>query len=207
MPRSVPLSDVPAVVLCGGRGTRLGERTKRIPKPMVTIGGQPVLWHLVRYYASFGVRRFILCLGYKADVIRSWAERHPIAGVEVACVDTGEEAMTGARVKRVEHHLGDSDIFLCTYGDGLADVDISELIAFHRSHGRLATVTGVHPPSRFGELEIEGDSVVGFAEKPPSHQWINGGFFACTPRLFDELDDDDSCVLERDPFERMAKSG
>jgi glucose-1-phosphate cytidylyltransferase len=197
---------VPAVVLCGGRGTRLGERTKRVPKPMVTIGGQPVLWHLVRYYASFGVRRFILCLGYKADVIRTWAERHPIPGVEVICADTGEEAMTGSRVKRVAHHVDGAPFFL-TYGDGLGTVALDELLGFHLDHGAAVTLTGVHPPARFGELDIEGDSVVGFAEKPPSDQWINGGFFACAPRLLDELDDDDSCVLEREPFERLAKSG
>jgi glucose-1-phosphate cytidylyltransferase len=202
--------DVPAVILCGGKGTRLAEETARIPKPMVTVGGMPVLDHLLHYYVSFGVRRFILCLGYKGEVIADWVASHPFTGsggdVEIHCVDTGLEAMTGARVKRVEHLIETEDFFL-TYGDGLGDVDLDGLLAYHRSHGAPLTVTAVHPPSRFGILALEGEVVASFSEKPLSADWINGGFFACDRRLFDDLDADDGCVLEREPFERLAKRG
>ncbi len=202
--------DVPAVILCGGKGTRLAEETARIPKPMVTVGGMPVVDHLLHYYASFGVRRFILCLGYKGDVIADWVDHHPftspVGDVEIVCAETGLDAMTGARVKRVEP-LVDGDVFFLTYGDGLGDVDLAGLLAYHHGHDAPLTLTAVHPPSRFGILAIDGDAITSFAEKPLSTEWINGGFFVCDRRVFDELDADDDCVLEREPFERLAKQG
>jgi glucose-1-phosphate cytidylyltransferase len=197
------LGSTTAVILCGGMGTRFGPETQRVPKPMITVGGHPVLWHIVRYYASFGVRRFVLCLGYKGDVIRQWVADDPVDGAAITCVDTGAQAMTGARVKRVQH-LVDDDDFLLTYGDGIGDVDLRGLLDFHRDHGGVATLTGVHPPARFGVLAIDGDDVVQFQEKPKSAEWINGGFFACNQALFDVLSDDDDCVLERGPFETLA---
>jgi glucose-1-phosphate cytidylyltransferase len=172
---------------------------------MVPIGGDPVLAHILRYYASFGVRRFILCVGYKADVIADWVASNRMDGLEVSCVDTGLDAMTGARVKRVAHLVA-TPSFLLTYGDGIGTVALDELLRYHQRHGATVTLTGVHPPARFGMLDLRDDRVVGFHEKPPSVEWINGGFFACTQELFDELDDDDSCVLEREPFERLAKT-
>lgn len=206
------MTEPTVVILCGGKGTRLGSETARIPKPMVTVGGMPVLDHLLHYYVSFGVRRFVLCLGYRGDVIADWIERHPITqrtgqtDVEVVCADTGLEAMTGARVKRVEHLVEGEDFFL-TYGDGLGDVQIDKLLAYHRGHGAPLTLTAVHPPSRFGILALDGEVVSAFAEKPLSADWINGGFFVCDRRVFAELDDDDGCVLERAPFERLAERG
>ena len=198
------VADMTAIVLCGGMGTRFGPETQRVPKPMITVGGHPVLWHIVRYYASFGVRRFVLCLGYKGDVIRRWVADDPIGDVSITCVDTGAAAMTGARVKRVQHLVDDDEFFL-TYGDGIADVDLPGLLAFHRAHEGVVTLTGVHPPARFGVLAVEGDDVVRFQEKPTSAEWINGGFFACNRGLFDVLLDDDDCILERDPFETLAR--
>jgi glucose-1-phosphate cytidylyltransferase len=197
------LHDMVAVVLCGGMGTRFGAATQRVPKPMITVGDHPILWHIVRYYASFGVSRFVLCLGYKAEVIRQWVDDDPIAGVSITCVDTGATAMTGTRVKRVQH-LIDDDTFLLTYGDGVADVDLDALVAHHHASDAVVTLTGVHPPARFGVLAVDGDHVVQFQEKPRSADWINGGFFVCDRDLFTVLDDGDDCVLERTPFETLA---
>lgn len=223
-------SNIPVVILCGGAGTRLREETETIPKPMVTVGGKPILWHLMQYYASFGFTRFILCLGYKAEVIKNYVlnlsflsnsftirygstpeisgpQGDVVGAWDIACVDTGENAMTGARIKRIQPYVGDGR-FMLTYGDGLADVDINELLRFHEARGGLVTVTGVHPPSRFGLLTMEGTRVARFAEKPHTQtDYINGGFFVCEPGVFSYLEDDDACVLERRPLERIADAG
>jgi glucose-1-phosphate cytidylyltransferase len=197
---------------------------------MVTVGGKPILWHLLQYYSSFGFSRFVLCLGYKAEVIKSYFLNFRYSAnsfsirlgdrsiVEldtelntpawtVACVDTGERAMTGARVKRIQDYVGDSR-FLLTYGDGLADVDLQDTLKFHEAHGKLVTVTGVHPPARFGLLMLDGTTVGRFSEKAHGiSDYINGGFFVCEPGIFDYLDDDDSCMLEHEPLERIAADG
>lgn len=217
------------VILCGGKGTRFREQTELRPKPMIEVAGRPILWHIMRYYASFGFDEFVLCLGYRAEVIKRYfldfaalsgdftvdlAEGGKLTlhnGSEtrwrVTCVDTGEEAMTGARLKRVGQHLGDDD-FMLTYGDGLCDVDLAALVAFHRSHGKIGTVTGVRPQSRFGELQIRGDKVHCFSEKPAvTEGWINGGFFVFKRAMLEYVRDDDACTLEREPLEQLAAAG
>lgn len=223
-------SDIPVVILCGGRGTRLKEETEIIPKPMVTVAGKPVLWHIMKYYSTYGFNHFILCLGYKAEVIKSYflnfhyasnsfsihlgkKEVIDLDGVErtppwtISCVDTGDHAMTGARVKRIQPYVGNRR-FMLTYGDGLSDVDLAALVKFHDQHGKLMTVTGVHPPARFGLLSLDGTRVTRFSEKGHTqHDYINGGFFVCEPGMFEYLEDDDSCLLEREPLERLADDG
>ena len=226
------VGDQPAtprvVLLCGGLGTRMREETEYRPKPMVQVGGRPLLWHIMKLYAEHGLNEFVCALGYRGDVIkRYFLDYHALRSdvtislasgtVEyatretedwrVTLVDTGETSMTGARVKRVEHELGDSDVFMCTYGDGLADVDIQRLLAFHRSHGRMATVTGVIPPSRFGELVFDGSVVTRFAEKPVGNERISGGFFVFNREVLDLLSTDPGCVLEREPLEALASDG
>lgn len=223
-----PTPRVPVVILCGGQGIRLREQTERRPKPMIEIAGRPMLWHLMRFYASHGFNDFVLCLGYLGDVIKRYfldfaalesdftvdlsapgkIAYHHREQVDwrVTCVDTGAEAMTGARLARVARYL-ECDDFMLTYGDGLADVDLGDLLAFHRAHGRLATVTGVRPPGRFGELQTDTTSVVRFREKPVDGARINGGFFVFKRRFLDHVRDDDACVLERDPLERVAHDG
>ncbi len=220
--------DIPVVILAGGFGTRLREQTEFIPKPMVPVGGRPILWHIMKIYAHHGFRRFIICLGYKGEVIKeyffhyrmrnsdftvnlskeegiSFHNSGSIDEWEVTLAETGLRAMTGARIKKVEKYL-DSDIFLLTYGDGVSDVDVSKAVEFHRSHGKAATVTGVRPPSRFGEMVIECDRVVEFGEKPQAgNNIINGGFFVFSKGVFDYLSSDDDCVLEGEPLERLAK--
>lgn len=219
------------VILCGGLGTRLREQTELRPKPMVEIGGRPILWHIMKLYAHYGISDFVLCLGYKGYVIKdffinyevrmrdvtvrlgrdpqvTFHGQHEEEGWSVTLVETGEAAMTGARVYRVRRHVGDAT-FCLTYGDGLGDIDIPGLIAFHRSHGKLATVTGVRPPGRFGELEVDRDRVVSFAEKPQaSGGMINGGFFVLEPGFVDRyLRDDDRLSLEREPLHQAAADG
>jgi glucose-1-phosphate cytidylyltransferase len=229
MTASDSLRNVRVVLLCGGLGTRMREETEFRPKPMVEVGGRPLLWHIMRLYHAHGLREFVLCLGYRGEMIKRFFadyrlmgsnvvvdlkegsieyERTAVEDWRVSLIDTGPESMTGARVKRVEPYLGDDDIFLCTYGDGLADVDITALIDFHRSHGKLATVTSVHPPSRFGQLVVEGTEVRRFAEKPQAEEGrINGGFFVFDKRVLDRLSTDPSCILEREPLERLAADG
>lgn len=211
---------------------RLREETEHKPKAMVEIGGRPILWHIMRHYGRYGFDRFVLCLGYKGDRIREYflnyeymnndftvqlgkerhVEVHPRSAAEaerwsVTLADTGLTAMTGARLKRIERFI-DSDVFLCTYGDGLASVDVRELLAFHRRHGLAATVTGVSPISRFGSLVTDQERVVAFSEKPPlKESLINGGFFVFDRRVFGYLSDDDLCVLEQNPFARLAADG
>ena len=222
-----------AFILCGGQGTRLREHTELRPKPMVEIGGRPIVWHIMKGYTQHGITDFVLCLGYKAAVIKEYflnyhammtdftinlghrhrLELHEAASVEeswrVTLADTGEDAMTGARVKRASKYMeNDDDVFMVTYGDGVSDVDIGALLEFHRSHGKLATLTGVRPPSRFGELNCEGNNVVSFSEKPPLGQGlINGGFFCFQRDFLRYLSDSKNCVLERDPLETCAADG
>ena len=197
------------VILCGGQGTRLREQTEVIPKPMVEVGGKPILWHIMKTYAHYGLNEFVLCLGYKGEVIKEYfsaVDGEP--DWTVSLVETGETAQTGARVFRVREQLGDEP-FCLTYGDGLGSIDIPGLLEFHKKHGRLATVTGVRPPGRFGELELEGDQVVAFAEKPQvTESFINGGFFVIEPEFIDRyLSDDDDLVLEREPLQRVSTDG
>ena len=219
------------MILCGGRGTRLREHTETKPKPMVEIGDQPILWHVMKIYAHFDFTEFVLCLGYKGIIIkehflnyeaensdftvrlgqkngtRFHGATHSESGWEVTLADTGEDAMTGARILRAAHYL-DGQTFCVTYGDGVADVDIAKLIAFHHAHGGLATVTGVRPPSRFGEMATQGSRVVSFSEKPQMGQGlINGGFFVFEPGFLDYIGDSPGCSLERDPLEHCARDG
>ncbi len=223
------------VILCGGRGTRLGPETDLRPKPLVTVAGRPILWHIMSHFADHGFKRFVLALGYKGEMIRDYFlsynlhnndftayldGREPqlapgasdVLDWEVTCADTGLASQTGARIRRIEKYVT-SPYFLCTYGDGVCDVDLRALIAFHRSHGRIATVTGVHPPARFGELVLGDDvHVTEFSEKPQLNPrigsgYVNGGFFVFNQAIFDYLSSDEECVLERAPLERLAQEG
>jgi len=214
-----------AVILAGGLGTRLSEETQIKPKPMVEIGGKPILWHIMKIYSHYGVNDFIVCLGYKGYVIKEYfanyflhssdvtfdlvenrMETHRRTGEpwRVTLIDTGESTQTGGRLKRVRSYLGDED-FCFTYGDGLSDVRVDRLIESHRSHGTLATVTAVQPPGRWGMLETTGRRVVGFREKPAGDGgWVNGGFFVLSPKVIDYIDGDET-VWERTPLERLAE--
>lgn len=216
------------IILAGGLGTRLSEETLVRPKPMVEIGGQPILLHIMRTYAHHGFKEFIVALGYKGEMIKDYFLRFKamnsnlsidIATGEVRIhdgeapdwrvhlVDTGLGTLTGGRVKRLTPWLGDADTFLLTYGDAVADVDIQALVAFHRRHGRLATVTAVRPPARFGSIALDGDRVAAFAEKPQVGEgWINGGFFVLDRKVLD-LIDGDGTSWERDPLERLTAAG
>ncbi|HEX6391284.1 MAG TPA: sugar phosphate nucleotidyltransferase [Solirubrobacteraceae bacterium] len=194
---------IPVLILCGGRGTRLQERTAEIPKPLVEIGGKPIVWHVVQLYAVRGFREFVLLCGYKGGLIEEWAagETWP-EGVTVRCVDTGVDTPTGGRIRRA----APSGRFAATYADGVADIDLAELIAFHDGHGALASMTVVRPELQFGVTELDGDgTVTGFHEKPRSEHWINGGFFVFEPGVVDYLSEDS--VLEREPLERLAAEG
>ena len=216
-----------AVILAGGYGTRLAEETEVRPKPLVKIGPEPILWHILKHYAHFGVSDFVVALGYLGDEIKRYfvdrqhldgsmtvdlsdgtIKRYGLAreGWKVDLVETGIHSMTGGRVLRLRERL-QGGTFLLTYGDGVADVDIGALLAFHKKEGRVATVTAVRPPARFGGLVVEGNRVARFSEKPQTGEgWINGGFLACEPALFDYLKDDAS-VLETDALERLADEG
>ena len=217
------------VILAGGFGTRLAEETDIIPKPMVEIGGKPILWHIMKYYAYFGFNEFIIALGYKGEIIKDFFMKYHflsnsftvnIKSGEITehsemdddwithLVDTGLETMTGGRIKRLEKWLAD-ETFMMTYGDGVSNVNLKDLLRFHRSHGKLATVTAVRPPARFGEMvfEAEGDKVIKFAEKPKIEEsWISGGFFVLEPGVLDYIESDDT-HWEREPLERLAKEG
>jgi glucose-1-phosphate cytidylyltransferase len=221
---------IPVMILCGGMGTRLREETELLPKPMVEIGGRPMLWHIMKGYAAHGFTDFILCLGYKGHKIREYFlhyeamhsdftielgapdrlefhDRHREAGWRVTVVDTGVDTMTGARITRAMKHVT-GDRFMLTYGDGVADVDLPALIRFHEANARVATVTGVRPSSRFGELLTSGDAVTAFSEKPRMHEGlINGGFFVFERRVVDYLSQEPGCVLEAEPMERLAGDG
>ena len=215
------------IVLAGGLGTRLSEYTETIPKPMVTVGGRPLLWHIMRRYAQYGHKDFYLALGYRAELIKEYFLNYrslnadftveldtgsvrPLQTDEtdwrVTLVDTGLESMTGGRVKRMQQFVG-HEPFMLTYGDGVANLDFAKLLAFHKKHGKMVTVTAVRPGARFGELEITGDQVASFQEKPQMGQgWIKGGFFVVQPEFFD-LIQGDGMVLEREPLERVARMG
>ncbi len=197
----------PVVILCGGRGTRLRERTREIPKPLVEIGGEPIVGHVVGLYAAQGFRRFLLATGYKGELIERYtAARGWPAGVSVECVDTGLDTPTGGRLKLLEDRLAGQGTFCATYADGLADIDLGELLAFHSAHGALASMTVVRPALQFGVAELDGhDRVLSFTEKPRSEHWINGGFFCLRHGVLDYLRRD--TVLEREPLERMAAAG
>jgi glucose-1-phosphate cytidylyltransferase len=216
------------VLLCGGLGTRMREETEYRPKPMVEVGGKPLLWHIMKVYAAHGIGDFICCLGYRGAMIKQYFldyhalrsdvtvslasgnveyARREVEDWTVSLVDTGERSMTGARVKRVEQFIGDDDVFMVTYGDGVGDIDVTALLDFHRSHGKLATVTGVRPPSRFGELVHEGDHVTSFDEKLAGDQLISGGFFVFDRTVLDRLSPDPACILERAPLEGLARDG
>ena len=215
------------VLLAGGFGTRLGEYTESTPKPMVSIGRRPILWHIMQHYASFGHKDFYLALGYKAQVVKEYFLNYRALNADfkvdlgngsvtqyqsdevdwsVTLVDTGLQTMTGGRVKRMQPIIGD-ETFLLTYGDGVANVNLEALLAFHRKHGKMVTVTAVRPTARFGELELEGNQVTSFQEKPQVQDgWINGGFFVMEPNFY-ELIDNDQTILEQSPLEKAAQMG
>jgi glucose-1-phosphate cytidylyltransferase len=194
------------VILCGGRGTRLQEEAASIPKPLVEIGGEPIVWHVINIYAAQGLRRFRLCTGYRGDLVQRFASSRTWPdGVDVHCLDTGLDTPTGGRIKQAGALL-DERPFCATYADGVADIDLSRLIGFHRAQGGLATMTVVRPRLPFGIAEMDGGGRVrGFHEKPRSEHWVNGGFFCFEPGALAYLEDDS--VLEREPLERLAAEG
>jgi len=195
------------VILCGGRGTRLQERTQEIPKPLVEIGGMPIVWHVIQLYAVQGFRRFLLATGYKGELIERFAAAHEWPpGVSVQCADTGLQTQTAGRIKLLQERLAGEEIFCATYADGVADIDLDALLSFHAAHGALATMTVVRPQLQFGVTELDGDGrVLGFHEKPRSEHWINGGFFCFGAAVLDYLERDS--VLERAPLERLVAAG
>ncbi|MGH9088569.1 MAG: glucose-1-phosphate cytidylyltransferase [Acidimicrobiales bacterium] len=216
-----------AVILAGGRGTRLTEETTTRPKPMVEVGGRPLLWHICKIYEAYGVTDFVICCGYRGYVIKEFfanyflhmsdvtfdlrhnaMEVHQTAAEpwRITLVDTGLDTQTGGRLKRVADYVGDDD-FCCTYGDGVADVDVRALVDFHHACGRLATVTAVQPPGRFGALDIDGDRATAFLEKPHGDgNWINGGFFVLSPKVLGEIEGDDT-LFEQGPLGALAATG
>jgi glucose-1-phosphate cytidylyltransferase len=193
-------------ILCGGRGMRLQEQTRSIPKPLVEIGGRPILWHVIQIYAVQGFRRFLLLTGYLGDQVAAFVDAVDWpAGVEIECIDTGAETPTGARILRAAERLS-GGAFCATYADGVADLDLARLRAQHTEHGALATMTVVRPPLQFGVAVMNGDdAVTGFREKPRSEHWVNGGFFCFEPGVLDYLDEE--ATLEREPLERLAGAG
>jgi glucose-1-phosphate cytidylyltransferase len=217
-----------AVILAGGLGSRLSEETSLRPKPMTEVGGRPLLWHIMKIYSHHGINEFIICLGYKGYVIKEYFSNYFLHSSNVTIdltknsveihenyaepwritlVDTGQNAMTGGRLKAIRPYLGDDESFCFTYGDGVSDLNIRDLIAFHKSHGKLATVTAVSPPGRFGALEFDGDMVIDFREKPAGDGGrINGGFFVASPSVLDFIAGPETS-WEREPMERLAHSG
>jgi glucose-1-phosphate cytidylyltransferase len=222
-------SQVPVFILCGGLGTRLREETDVRPKPMVPVGNHPILWHIMRTYSHYGFKKFILCLGYKAEVIKSYFLNYPSMNSDftidlktnhvtvhkidheqdwdVTLANTGALTMTGARVARAAaKYLGDAQHFAVTYGDGLTDADLGVELQFHLKQGKIGTVLGVNPPSRFGELKLDHEQVVEFAEKPDfAENWINGGYFFFKREILHYLSQDEGCVLEREPLVKLAR--
>lgn len=216
------------MILAGGLGTRLREETEFRPKPMVPIGGKPIIWHIMKIYSSYGFYRFIVCLGYKGEMIKNYFLNHHLEGIdftintktgaisehqittdewEITLVDTGQDCLTGGRVARAARYV-DTNIFLLTYGDGLADANIKDLVRFHESHGKLITITGVNLPSRFGNLDVSGNTVVSFTEKKKiDDEWINGGYMAVQKDFLKYLATDDECILEQTPLKRAAQDG
>ena len=193
-----------AVILAGGFGTRISEESYLKPKPMIEIGGDPILVHIMKIYSYYGINDFIICCGYKGDMIKKYFEDHKFEQWSVKTIDTGLETMTGGRLKRIEKEI--EDTFCMTYGDGVSDVDLDELISFHKKNKTLATLTAIHPPERFGVLDLSGDHVKEFHEKHRGEtSWINGGFFVFEKQIFDYIKNGDSTTLERAPFETLAK--
>ena len=224
------MSKMKAVILCGGRGTRLREETEVRPKPLVEIGGRPILWHIMKLYSTYGIKEFVLCLGYKGEMIKDYFYRYNAISNDftitldgkrtiiyhnvsdevdwkVTLVDTGLDTLKGSRIKKIQQYI-DSDTFLLTYGDGVADVNIDKLIDFHKGHGKVATLTGVRPPSRFGDLVVDKGKVKSFTEKPQaSAGMINGGFFVLNKEIFDHLTEDENCDFEFGALEELAGKG
>jgi len=220
--------NIKVVILCGGRGSRLREETEVLPKPLVQVGQRPILWHIMKLYAYYGFKDFILCLGYKGEMIKEYFlnyeamnndftielgsrdtiqfhSDHLENGWRVTLVNTGLEAQTGTRIKRIEKYV-DGDIFMATYGDGVGNINIKKLLEFHKASRKIGTLTGVHPPSRFGELFIRNKKIAQFNEKPQVKEgFINGGFFVFDRKFFKYLSGDDNCCLERQPLEMLAK--
>ena len=197
------LTNMKCVILAGGYGTRISEESHMKPKPMIEIGGKPILWHIMKIYSVHKINDFVICLGYKGDQIKEYFDRFDFTPWNIQLVDTGEDTMTGGRLKRIQDHIDDT--FCATYGDGVSDVDINRLISFHKEKKSLATLTAIHPPERFGVLNLSGDYVTEFHEKHRGESsWINGGFFVFEPKIFDYLQDD-STVLEKTPLETLAK--
>jgi glucose-1-phosphate cytidylyltransferase len=216
-----------AIILAGGLGTRISEETSVRPKPMVEIGGKPVLWHIMKTYSAHGIHDFIICCGYKGYLIKEYfanyflhmsditfdmknnkMEVHQQSAEpwRVTLVDTGEDTMTGGRIKRIANYVGSED-FCCTYGDGISDVNITALVEFHKQHGKLATLTATQPPGRFGALKLSGNSILSFQEKPQGDgSWINGGFFVLSPKVLDYISGDHT-IWEREPMDRLAHEG
>jgi len=220
---------VKVVILCGGLGTRLREETEFRPKPMVDVGGRPILWHIMKTYAHHGFHDFVLCLGYRGSSIKEYFlnyeamnndfsiclgrkseiryhGQHEEQGFSVTLADTGLDCMTGGRIRKIRKYI-DEDAFLLTYGDGVSDIDIGRVVEFHRSHGKLATVTTVPPASRFGIVELDGAQVRRFTEKPRSEGWMSAGYFVLQREVFDYLGGGDECIFEREPLERLAAAG
>lgn len=215
-------------ILAGGLGTRLAEETETKPKPMVEIGGKPILWHIMMHYSYFGFKDFVVALGYKGEVIKKYmtdyctmnsnltvnfrdkavqlhGSYHPDWTVDL--IETGANTATGGRIKRLAPYLGQEGTFMLTWGDGVSNIDLNDLLAFHRSHGKLATLTSVRPPARFGHLELDGNQIVEFSEKPQTGEgWINGAFFVLEPDVFNYIDGDDT-QWEKEPLEQLAKDG
>lgn len=219
-----------SVILAGGFGTRIRDVTEDIPKPMIPIGEYPVLWHIMKTYSCHGIKDFVLCLGYKSDVIKDYFLNYQYRGSDfvldlhsheisqysrgetedwkITFAETGLRSQTGARIRKVKKYLEKEDCFLLTYGDGVGDIDITELIKFHKSHGKLMTITGSHPPGRFGELEIDGNQITGFNEKPQvTEGWISAGYFVCNRGVLDYLSDDEDLIFEKDPIETIVRDG
>ena len=218
---------IKVAILAGGLGSRLSEETETKPKPMVEIGGIPIMWHIMSHYADYDFKEFVIALGYKGEVIKRYVidrvqlghdlsvnlaqgrvevHRSETTDWQIRLIDTGLHTQTGGRIKRLAPHLGNAT-FMLTWGDGVANIDLDELLAFHRSHGKLATLTAVRPPARFGHLELDGDRISEFSEKPQAREgWINGAFFVLEPEVFDYIDGDDT-HFEKSPLERLAQAG
>jgi len=218
------------VILCGGRGTRLSEETNLKPKPMVEIGGRPILWHIMKIYSHYGFKSFLFALGYKGEQIKQYFLNYRFTGSDfllkldpqtepiyfnhsdekdwkIKFIDTGEKTLKGGRIKKLEKYI-DGDLFHLTYGDGVSNIDLNKLVSFHRSHGCIGTVTAVHPPSRFGEMILEDENVLEFEEKPQMGRgYINGGFFIFNRSMLSYLEDDENCDFEFGPLQEIARQG
>ncbi len=218
------------VILAGGYGTRIRDVTHDLPKPMIPVGNYPIIWHIMKQYAHYGMKEFVLCLGYKSEVIKDYflnyqkrqndftldlktesIENHTnrlIDDWKITFAETGLNSLTGARVFRIKQYIEKDDCFMLTYGDGVSNIDIKKLIEFHKSHGKLMTVTGAHPPGRFGELDLNDNQVVGFNEKPQATEgWISSGFFVCSRKVLDYLSPNEDLIFEKEPIENIVSDG